>query len=111
MSKHFKVPYFVAACGMAMAMIFMTLEARGNTPALTLPHEAACYALARAANFEGDAMYHRTNLRTYRRHQSSEVDYYIGFRLGYLLATTERLGVPLQEVAASEYNTECQEEA
>ena len=89
----------------------MSMEARGKTRPLTLQHEASCYAMAAAGKFNGDAAYHRNNLKAYRTHQSNEVDYYIGFRLGHLTATAEALGVPVDGVARSEYNELCQEKA
>jgi len=109
--RHIKGPLLVLLASIAIGGMAMSMEARGDSRPLTLQHEAGCYALAAAAGYRADAAYHRMNLKTYRTHQSNEVDYYIGFRLGYLTATTEALGAPLNLVAASEYDHSCQERA
>lgn len=110
MNKHFIKPGFVAAVGLGMMFIFMSLEAKAEP--LALPHESACYALAAAAGYSEQAMNHRTNLRQYRDIAGAEqqINYHIGFEIGYATAKSENMVVSLAAIAGAMYKNKCQVE-
>jgi len=105
MSKHYTKPYIAAMVAILLGTGLMALEAKGAP----LTNEAGCYAMAAASNNATQARYHRNNLKDYRHTQSNEVDYYIGYQMGRLITLSERVGIPLEEVAANEYDAHCLE--
>lgn len=110
MNKHFIKPAALVAVAMGLGFIAMSFEARAQP--LTLPHESACYALAAAAGYQGQAANHRINLRQYRdtAGADTQINYYIGFEIGYATAKSENMMVPLSAVAGAVYKNKCQVE-
>lgn len=107
MSKHFVKPYFVAVAGAVMGLMFMALEARGAP--LTLQHEAECYAMAAMSDLDFEAKVHRINLRQYEADRA-DISYYIGYRIGFIVASADSFGLAPSVLADAMYKEQCQVE-
>jgi len=107
MNKHFIKPGFVAAVGLGMMFIFMTLEARG-TP-LSIAVEAQCYGAASTAKMYERAAQHRLTLRPNQEVHAQEISYWTGYAKGFIESGAALVRRPAVALATIWYNENCLE--
>lgn len=107
MNKHFIKPGFVAAVGLGMMLIFMSLEAKAEP--LNVEAEAHCYGAATLAEKYDDAKRHRLNLSPFQDEQQIEIVYHTAYGIGYLTAIADVTGLPVATIAASWHLESCLE--